>query len=43
MDFAIESSDFCSLIAGWASAVFWGNSNNRRIVINPSNQKGFWG
>ena len=25
------------------SAVFWGNSNYRRIVINPANQKGFWG
>ena len=22
---------------------FWGNSNHRRIVINPANQKGFWG
>ena len=21
---------------------FWGNSNYRRIVINPANQKGFW-
>ena len=21
----------------------WGNSNHRRIVINPANQKGFWG
>ena len=27
----------------WESAVFWGNSNYRRIVINPANQKGFWG
>ena len=27
----------------WASAVFWGNSNYRRIVINPANQKRFWG
>ena len=26
-----------------AIAVFWGNSNYRRIVINPANQKGFWG
>ena len=23
--------------------VFWGNSNYIRIVINPANQKGFWG
>jgi len=22
---------------------FGGNSNYRRIVINPANQKGFWG
>ena len=22
---------------------FLGNSNYRRIVINPANQKGFWG
>ena len=22
---------------------FLGNSNDRRIVINPANQKGFWG
>ena len=29
--------------AWWASAVFLGNSNYRRIVINPANQKGFWG
>ena len=21
---------------------FWGNSNYKRIVINPANQKGFW-
>ena len=21
----------------------WGNSNHRRIFINPANQKGFWG
>ena len=25
------------------SAVFWGNSNYRRIVINPAHRKGFWG
>ena len=22
---------------------FWGNSNYKRIVINPATQKGFWG
>ena len=22
---------------------FWTNSNYRRMVINPANQKGFWG
>ena len=31
------------LIARRASAAFWGNSNYRRIVINPAYQKGFWG
>ena len=25
------------------SDVFGGNSNYRKIVINPANQKGFWG
>ena len=25
------------------TAVFWGNSNYRSIVINPAKQKGFWG
>ena len=25
------------------SAVFLGNSNYRKMVINPANQKGFWG
>ena len=31
------------LIARRVSAAFWGNSNYRRIVINPAYQKGFWG
>ena len=39
--FCYRASDFCSLLAQRASAVFWGNSNYRRIVINPANQKGF--
>ena len=40
-DFAIGLSDFCSQLSRRASAVFWGNSNYKRIVINPANQKGF--
>ena len=39
--FCYRASRFCSLLARWASAVFLGNSNYRRIVINPANQKGF--
>ena len=42
VDFAIGLVFFVKL-AWQASAVFRGNSNYRRIVINPANQKGFWG
>ena len=41
--FCYWASDFCSQLARRASAVFWGNSSHRRIVINPANQKGFGG
>ena len=41
--FCYRASDFCSLLAQQASAVLGGNSNYRRIVINPANQKGFSG
>ena len=34
---------FARELAQRASAVFLGKSNYRRIVINPPNQKGFWG
>ena len=41
MDFAIGLVIFGLNLPD--SAVFWGNSNYRRIVINPANQKGFGG
>ena len=41
--FCYRVSVFCSKLARRASVVFWGNSNYRRIVINPANQKGIWG
>ena len=40
VDFAIRLAIF---VQQQASAVFWGDSNYRKIVINPANQKGFWG
>ena len=42
VDFAIGLVIFFLKLAPRASAVFGGNSNYRRIVINPANQKGFW-
>ena len=39
VDFAIGLVTFVLNL----SAVFGGNSNYRRIVINPAKQKGFWG
>ena len=49
--FYYRAGDFCSLLVRRASAVVFffcrgvggGNSNYRRIVINPVDQKGFWG
>ena len=38
VDFAIGLEIF---VLNLPSAVFWGNSNYRGIVINPVNQKGF--
>ena len=43
VDFAIGLVIFVLNLPEGASAVFWGNSNYGRIVINPANQKGFWG
>ena len=43
VDFAIRLVIFVlNLPGGRLSAVLGGNSNYRRIVINPANQKGFW-
>ena len=42
MDFAIGPVVFVLNLPKWESAVFWGNSNYRRTVINPVNQKEFW-
>ena len=44
VDFAIRLvSSVLNLPNGQVSADVWGNSNYRSIVINPANQKGFWG
>ena len=44
VDFAIWLVIFVTfLTCRWESAVFWQNSNHISIVINPANQKGFWG
>ena len=42
VDFAIGLVIFV-LLARQAIAVLGGNSNYGWIVINPANQKGFWG
>ena len=42
VDFAIRLVIFVLNLPG-RQAVFWGNSNYRRIVINRANQKGFKG
>ena len=42
-DFAIGLVIFVLNLADEQVLFFWGNSNYRRIVINPANQKGFWG
>ena len=41
VDFAPSLVIFVFNLPQWASAVFGGNSNYRKIVINPANQKGF--
>ena len=41
LDFAIRPVIFVPNLLD--SAVFWGNSNYRRIVSNHANEKGFWG
>ena len=44
VDFAIGLVIFVlNLPDGKVSAVFWRNSNYRRMVINPANQEVFWG
>ena len=43
VDFAIGLVIFVLNLPPQASAVFWGNSNYRWIVINPANLKGFRG
>ena len=43
VDFAIGIAIFVlNLPDGQVLVFFFGNSNYRRIVINPANQKGFW-
>ena len=41
VDFAIGLLIFVLNLPDRHSAIFWGNSNYRRIVVNPANQKGF--
>ena len=43
LDFAIGLVIFVVNLADGQVLFFGGNSNYRRIVINPANQKGFWG
>ena len=43
VDFAIGLVIFVLNLPDRQVLFFWGNSNYRRIVINPANQKGFWG
>ena len=42
VDFAIGLVIFVLNLTDGQVLFFWGNSNYRRIVINPANQKGFW-
>ena len=42
VDFAIGLVIFALNLPDGQVLFFWGNSNYRRIVINPANQKGFW-
>ena len=43
VDFAIGLVIFVYNLPDGQVLFFLGNSNYRRIVINPANQKGFWG
>ena len=43
MDFAIGLVIFVLNLRDGQVLFFLGNSNYRRIVINPANQKGLWG
>ena len=43
LDFAIGLVIFVLNMPGGQGLFFAGNSNYRRIVINPAHQKGFWG
>ena len=43
VDFAIGLVIFVLNLPNGQVLFFLGNSNYRRIVINPANQKGFWG
>ena len=43
VDFAIRLVIFLLNLPNGQELFFGGNSNYRRIVINPANQKGFWG
>ena len=43
VDFAIWLVIFVLNLPDGQVLFLWGNSNCRRIVINPANQKGFWG
>ena len=43
VDFAIRLVIFVLYLPDGQVLFFLGNSNHRKIVINPANQKGFWG
>ena len=43
VDFAIGPVIFVLNLPDGQVLFFGGESNYRRIVINPANQKGFWG
>ena len=43
VDFAIGVVVFVLNVPDGQVLFFWENSNYRGIVINPANQKGFWG
>ena len=43
VDYAIGLVIFVLNLHDGQVLFFWGNSNYRRIVINPANQKGFGG